>query len=105
MINKKCYKAIVKEFDSNSVHYSRAVMLDKLRLMNYFFIENGVVDWWKNASTLKMIKTKKELGHGVDVPSSNPRGFGLVGLFNGISTFAGYLMTKPFSLKNSSGNI
>ena len=31
--------------------------------------------------------------------------FGLVYLFNGISTFVGYLMPKPFSLKNSSGTI
>ena len=30
---------------------------------------------------------------------------GLVSLFNGISTFAGYLMPKPFSEKNSSGTI
>ena len=29
--------------------------------------------------------------------------FGLVSLFNGISTFVGYLMPKPFSKKNSSG--
>ena len=29
--------------------------------------------------------------------------FGLVSLFNGISTFLGYLMPKSFSLKNSSG--
>ena len=31
--------------------------------------------------------------------------FGLVSLFNGISTFQGYLMTDPFSSKNSSGTI
>ena len=31
--------------------------------------------------------------------------FGLVSLFNGISTFVGYLMPKLFSLKNSSGFI
>ena len=31
--------------------------------------------------------------------------FGLVSLFNGISTLVGYLMTKPFSKKNSSGTI
>ena len=31
--------------------------------------------------------------------------FGLVSLFNGISTFVGYLMPKLFSLKNSSGTI
>ena len=31
--------------------------------------------------------------------------FGLVWLFNGISTFVGYLMPKPFSLKNCSGTI
>ena len=31
--------------------------------------------------------------------------FGLVSLFNGISTFVGYLMPKPFSKKNSSGTI
>ena len=31
--------------------------------------------------------------------------FGLVTLFNGISTFVGYLMPKPFSKKNSSGSI
>ena len=31
--------------------------------------------------------------------------FGLVSLFNGISTFAGYLMLKPFSQKNSTGTI
>ena len=30
---------------------------------------------------------------------------GLVSLFNGISTFVGYLMPKPFSKKNSSGTI
>ena len=30
---------------------------------------------------------------------------GLVSLFNGISTFVGYLMPKPFSEKNSSGTI
>ena len=30
---------------------------------------------------------------------------GLVSLFNGISTFIGYLMPKPFSVKNSSGTI
>ena len=30
---------------------------------------------------------------------------GLVSLFNGISTFVGYLMPKPFSLKNSSDTI
>ena len=29
--------------------------------------------------------------------------FGLVSLFNGISTFVGYLMPKQFSEKNSSG--
>ena len=29
----------------------------------------------------------------------------LVSLFNGISTFVGYLMPKPFSQKNSSGTI
>ena len=31
--------------------------------------------------------------------------FGLVSLFNGISTFVGYLMPNPFSKKNSSGTI
>ena len=31
--------------------------------------------------------------------------FGLVSLFNGISTFVGYLMPKSFSYKNSSGTI
>ena len=31
--------------------------------------------------------------------------FGLVSLFNGISTFVGYLMPKPFSQKNSSGTM
>ena len=31
--------------------------------------------------------------------------FGLVSLFNGISTFVGYLMPKLFSQKNSSGTI
>ena len=31
--------------------------------------------------------------------------FRLVSLFNGISTFIGYLMPKPFSKKNSSGII
>ena len=31
--------------------------------------------------------------------------FGLVSMFNGISTFIVYLMPKPFSLKNSSGMI
>ena len=31
--------------------------------------------------------------------------FGLVSFFNGISTFVGYLMPKPFSKKNSSGTI
>ena len=30
---------------------------------------------------------------------------GLVSLFNGISTFVGYLMPKLFSEKNSSGTI
>ena len=31
--------------------------------------------------------------------------FGLISLFNGISTFVGYLMSKLFSKKNSSGTI
>ena len=31
--------------------------------------------------------------------------FALVSLFNDISTFAGYLMPKPFSHKNGSGTI
>ena len=31
--------------------------------------------------------------------------FVLVSLFNGISTFVGYLMPKPFSKNNSSGTI
>ena len=31
--------------------------------------------------------------------------FGLVSLFNGISTFVGYLMTKPFFSKKISSNI
>ena len=31
--------------------------------------------------------------------------FGLVSWFNGISTFVGYLMPKPFSLKKSHGTI
>ena len=31
--------------------------------------------------------------------------FSLVSLFNGISTFVGYLMPKPLSQKNSSGTI
>ena len=31
--------------------------------------------------------------------------FGLVSLFNGKSTFVGYLMPKPSFLKNSSGTI
>ena len=31
--------------------------------------------------------------------------FGLVSLFNGISTFVGYFMPKLFSEKNSSGTI
>ena len=31
--------------------------------------------------------------------------FGLVSMFNGISTFVGYLMPKLFSKKNSRGNI
>ena len=30
---------------------------------------------------------------------------GLVSLFNGISSFVGYLMPKPFSYKNSSGTV
>ena len=31
--------------------------------------------------------------------------YGLVSLFNGISTFVGYLIPNPFSLKNSRGTI
>ena len=31
--------------------------------------------------------------------------FGLFSLFNGISTFVGYLVPKPFSKKNSGGTI
>ena len=31
--------------------------------------------------------------------------FGFVSLFNGISTFVGHLMPKPFSWKSSSGII
>ena len=31
--------------------------------------------------------------------------FGLVSLFDGISTFVGFLMPKPFSYKNNSGTI
>ena len=31
--------------------------------------------------------------------------YSLVSLFNGISTFVGYLMPKPFSWKNSTGTI
>ena len=31
--------------------------------------------------------------------------FGLVSLFNGISTFVGYLLPKPFSEKNGSDTI
>ena len=31
--------------------------------------------------------------------------YGLVSLFNGISTFVGYLMPKPFFSKNSRGTI
>ena len=31
--------------------------------------------------------------------------FGVVSLFNDISTFAGYLMPKSFSKKNSTGTI
>ena len=31
--------------------------------------------------------------------------FGVVSLFNGISTFIGYLMPKPFTLKNSISTI
>ena len=34
-----------------------------------------------------------------------PMPIGLVSLFNGISTFVGYLMPKLFSEKNSSGTI
>ena len=37
--------------------------------------------------------------------SANFDWFGLVSLFNGISTFVGYLMPKPFPKKNSSGTI
>ena len=31
--------------------------------------------------------------------------YGLVSFFNGISTFVGYLMPMPFSLKNSNDTI
>ena len=41
-----------------------------------------------------------------DVPNqTKPNTLGLVSLLNGISTFVGYLMAKPFSEKNSSGTI
>ena len=39
------------------------------------------------------------------LPTVQETGFGLVSLFNGISTFVGYLMPKTFSKKNSSGTI
>ena len=35
----------------------------------------------------------------------NSNSLGLVSLFNGISTFVGYLTPKQFSYKNSSGTI
>ena len=39
-------------------------------------------------------------------PTKNPGNLiGLLSLFNGISTFVGYLMPKPFFEKSSSGNI
>ena len=44
----------------------------------------------------------------IDVKTKNVKRdswFGLVSLFNGISTFVGFLTPKPFSLKNSSGTI
>ena len=41
----------------------------------------------------------------IPAPADKFDWFGLVSLFNGISTFVGYLMPKPFSEKNSSGTI
>ena len=41
----------------------------------------------------------------VDEKYNISKSIGLVSLFNGISTFVGYLMPKPFSEKNSSGTI
>ena len=39
------------------------------------------------------------------IKESEKEMIGLVSLFNGISTFVGYLMPKPFSEKNGSGTI
>ena len=51
---------------------------------------------FKSDSTIKWYMNNPESDHEND---------GLVSLFNGISTFVGYLMLKPFSKKNSSDTI
>ena len=53
----------------------------------------------------KDVNTPELIGQGVRVRVTMLIWFGLVSLFNGISTFVGYLMPKPFSKKNSSGTI
>ena len=60
---------------------------------------------WQPISEKENSKSKPVELHLKTDFESNPAWFGLVSLFNGISTFVGYLMPKPFSYKNSSGTI
>ena len=54
---------------------------------------------------IKMLIVATNMGY-TNVPINVHRWYyGLACLFNGISTFVGYLMPKPFSKKNSSGTI
>ena len=68
--------AVSISYDDN--HYTTGSSAERKIYFRWFFLSEYCYDWFQ---------------------------FGLVSLFNGISTVVGYLMPKPFSYKNSSGTI
>ena len=58
-----------------------------------------------NIVKLEVVKNSENLSNVHSLVSDLQLFEGLVSLFNGISTFVGYLMPEPFSSKNSSGTI
>ena len=97
-------------FPEFQVEYKRIInsLLQKRKLYKTFFSENEVAflltsHFRKNILTTSgsyyiyiyiYISKEDELGM---IQFENIKSFGLVSLFNGISTFVGYLMPKPFS--------
>ena len=86
-------------------HYMQLIYLAESKVLQYLLRKISSSSHWCFCWVCKGNEPHYEISCTPDTLQVLLVVFGLVSLFNGISTFAGYLMPKLFSKKSSSDTI